>query len=141
MSEATAAPCNTASESPPAKQLWYAAAGVAGAFVGAADEVCEFFEVLPGYRPPTTAGRLGRLIFAYIRLGYTVLLDGEIPRESLNLRLEDRPVLKPVHTMNLILLGRVIRRAFRIGSVSALKITLFSWDFPIIGLEAGPLTG
>jgi hypothetical protein len=123
MSEATAAPRNTASELPPAERLWYAAAGVAEVYVVATDKACEFFKVLP---PPVTVGRSGGHIFAYIRLGCTVWLDSRIPRDNLDLRLdlrlEDRPVLNPVHIMNLILLGRSVRRTFRTEPGSVLKI-------------------
>jgi hypothetical protein len=137
MSKATAAPCNAAFELPPAERPWYAVAGVAGVSLVAADEACEFFKVLPGRRPPTTVGRFA----THIRLDHTVWLGGGISRENLDLRLEDRPILKPVHIMNLILLCRSRNGTFPIGPGSVLEINPVYWEMAVIGLEAGPLTG
>jgi hypothetical protein len=128
---------------PPGERPWYAAAGVAGVFAVAADDACEF-EVWPGRLPPTAIGCFNRHVFTYHRLGYTVWLDSGIPRDDLDLRLGDKPILKPVQTMNLILLDRRMDRRIRRRSYvrpgSVFNITPVYWKLPIIGLEAGPLT-
>jgi hypothetical protein len=115
--------------------------GVDGAFVIAADEAREFFKVLPGRPPPTTIGCFGRRIFTFNQPSSTVRLDSGIPCDELDLRLEYRPALKPVHTVNSILLGRPIRRIFGIGPGGILQITPVYWEFPIIDLKARPLIG
>jgi hypothetical protein len=110
--------------------------GVAGVSLVAADEACEFFKVLPGTRPPITAGRF----VAHIRLDHTVWLDSGIPGENLDLRLEDRPIFEPVHIMNLILLCKSKNETFPIGPGSGREIPVYS-DLAVIGLVASPLTG
>jgi hypothetical protein len=136
ISKATAALRNAAFELPPRKLPWYAVEGVAGVSLVATDEACEFFKVLPGRRPPTTVGRF----VAHIWLDHAVWLDSGIPRENLDLRLEDGPIFEPVHIMKLILLCRSRYDTFPIGPGSALEIPVY-WDLAVIGLEARPLTG
>jgi hypothetical protein len=124
-------------ELPPPKLPWYAVTGVSGVSVVAADEACEFFKVLPGRRPLITAGRF----VAHIRLDHTVWLHSGIPRENLDLRLEDRLIFEPVRIMNLILLRRSRNETFPVGPGSVLEINPVYWEMAVIGLEAGPLTG
>jgi hypothetical protein len=118
---------------PPSERSQYAAAGVAGVFAVAADEACELLKVWPGRLPPTAIRGFGRRVFTYHRLGNTVWFDSGIPRDELDLRLEVRPILKPVHTMNLILLDRRIGSRFHIGPGRVLNITPVYWKLPIIG--------
>ena len=87
----------------------------------AIDEACEFFKVLLGRRPLTTVGRF----VAYIWLDHAVWLDSGIPRENLDLRLEDGPIFEPVHIIKLILLYRSRYNTFPIGLGSALEILVY----------------
>jgi hypothetical protein len=140
ISKATTALCNGAFELPLGQRPWYAAAGVAGVFTVAADEGCELFRVWPGRLPPATIRRLGRRVFTRRQLGYTVWLDSGILRDELDLRLGVRPILKPVHTVSLILLDRRKGRSFHVRQGHILNITPVYWKLPAIGLEGGPLT-